>query len=59
VKGYPFEVALNTRTVAGVALIDQIKSLDWRARMTHDADEVSAVTLRAARQRIVTFLDVT
>src|ERR1051326_3048845 len=33
VKGYPFEVALpEGLAVSGVALADQIKSLDWRAR---------------------------
>ena len=32
-KGYPFEVALPPGLrVAGVALSDQLKSLDWRAR---------------------------
>lgn len=32
-KGYPFEVKLDPRAgVSGVALADQIKSLDWRAR---------------------------
>jgi mRNA interferase MazF len=32
-KGYPFEVALPTGLkVSGVALADQVKSLDWRAR---------------------------
>jgi mRNA interferase MazF len=33
VKGYPFEVALpDGLGVAGVALADQLKSLDWQAR---------------------------
>jgi mRNA interferase MazF len=33
VKGYPFEVALPVDApVSGVALSDQIKSADWRAR---------------------------
>lgn len=32
-KGYPFEVALPPGLrVSGVALSDQLKSLDWRAR---------------------------
>jgi mRNA interferase MazF len=32
-KGYPFEVALpEGLPVAGVVLVDQVKSLDWRAR---------------------------
>jgi mRNA interferase MazF len=33
VKGYPFEVRIDGNPlVSGVALADQIKSLDWRAR---------------------------
>ena len=32
-KGYPFEVPLpEDLAVSGVALADQVKSLDWRAR---------------------------
>lgn len=31
VKGYPFEVAISGKA-QGVALADQIKSLDWRVR---------------------------
>jgi mRNA interferase MazF len=33
VKGYPFEVALPPGAeVSGVVLVDQLRSLDWRAR---------------------------
>lgn len=33
VKGYPFETAIPTSgSLRGVALCDQIKSLDWKAR---------------------------
>ena len=33
VKGYPYEVDIPPgRTVSGVVLADQIKSLDWRVR---------------------------
>ena len=33
VKGYPFEVSLPSGlSLKGVALADQLKSLDWRAR---------------------------
>jgi mRNA interferase MazF len=40
-KGYPFEVALPPGlAVAGVALADHVKSLDWRARK---AARISAV----------------
>lgn len=32
VKGYPFEVIMDTEKVNGVVLSDQVRSLDWRAR---------------------------
>lgn len=32
VKGYPFEVVLSGGGAEGVALADQVKSLDWKAR---------------------------
>lgn len=31
-KQYPFEVMVNTQKVRGVALVDQIRSIDWNAR---------------------------
>jgi mRNA interferase MazF len=54
VKGYPFEVALPTGLKAeGVALTDQVRSLDWRARRAAylDALPPSAVALILARAR--------
>jgi mRNA interferase MazF len=32
IKGYPFEVLTKVGGKPGVALADQVKSLDWRAR---------------------------
>ncbi|WP_157493271.1 type II toxin-antitoxin system PemK/MazF family toxin [Desulfonatronovibrio magnus] len=33
VKGYPFEVQIvDNPSITGVALADQVKNLDWRAR---------------------------
>ena len=32
VKGYPFEVPVDTAELHGVILADQVKSLDWRVR---------------------------
>jgi mRNA interferase MazF len=31
-KGYPFEVKIDTGTINGVVLSDQVKSLDWQKR---------------------------
>ncbi len=32
IKGYPFEVALDTKSTKGVIFCDQVSSLDWKAR---------------------------
>ncbi len=34
VKGYPFEVPIQTKSVKGVVLSDHLKNLDWQARGT-------------------------
>ena len=51
IKGYPFEVAISGAR-RNVALADQIKNLDWRARNavkkgTATAEELDAVRTRA------------
>lgn len=57
-KGYPFEVPLPTDgRVNGVALADQVKSLDWNARHADFAEEVPPRTLREVRALIATLLD--
>jgi len=41
VKGYPFEVPLEgTRKTTGVALADQIRSIDWQARKVKIVDHL-------------------
>jgi mRNA interferase MazF len=48
VKGYPFEVAIpHGMAVTGVALADQVKSLDWRARK---ATRICAVPVEVVTQ---------
>ncbi len=32
IKGYPFEVIVDTDKIQGAILCDQIRSLDWKAR---------------------------
>ena len=51
IKNYPFEVAISGSR-RNVALADQIKNLDWRARNavkkgTATAEELDAVRMRA------------
>jgi mRNA interferase MazF len=43
VKGYPFEVALRgVDHVTGVIIVDQLRSLDWRARRAEPAGKAPA-----------------
>ena len=32
IKGYPFEVPINSVEVEGVILVDHVRSLDWKVR---------------------------
>jgi len=32
IKGYPFEVLIETKGIQGAVLCDQIRSLDWKER---------------------------
>jgi mRNA interferase MazF len=57
VKGYPFEVALDTRSDAsGVVLADQVKSVDWQARKARRKGRVSPAVLGAVSARIKALL---
>jgi mRNA interferase MazF len=51
VKGYPFEVALSGE-VASVALADQVKSFDWRARRATRKGRATAAELADIRAKL-------
>jgi mRNA interferase MazF len=45
-KGYPFEVILDgTKKTIGVALADQVRSVDWQSRKIKIVDRVSMTSL--------------
>jgi mRNA interferase MazF len=44
VKGYPFEVPVQTGSVSGVVLSDHFKNLDWQARSTSCTGEFASAT---------------
>src|SRR5712691_8581873 len=53
IKAYPFEVALPSGVgVVGAVLVDQIKSLDWRARRVSKAGRVSESTMAEVVARL-------
>lgn len=57
-KGYPFEVTLEgTKKTSGVALADQVRSVDWQARKIKVIDRVatSAITTILAKFKPLLF----
>lgn len=52
IKGYPFEVLISGNR-PGVALADQVKSLDWGVRKARHKGKVSAAELAEVRAKII------
>lgn len=53
VKGYPFEVALPLELkTQGVILSDQIKSLDWKARIVSYVETGSATLISEVQAKV-------
>lgn len=55
IKGYPFEVAVAGER-ANVALSDQVKSLDWRARKAQCKGRATATELGEVRARAIALI---
>ncbi|UFS67191.1 endoribonuclease MazF [Paracoccus denitrificans] len=56
-KGYPFEVVISQNPPSAV-LVDQIKSLDWRARKARHKGKVTAVELADVRAKLKALLQI-
>lgn len=48
IKGYSFEVIIDTKKIQGAILSDQIRSLDWKARKAKFATHLSDLILEDA-----------
>ena len=55
IKGYPFEVAL-AGSPPSVALADQVKSQDWRARHALRKGRASAAELAELRAKLIALI---
>lgn len=58
VKGYPFEVLTKVDGQEGVALSDQVKSLDWRVRKAKKKGTVPEEVLQDVRAKIKALLGI-
>ena len=59
VKGFPFEVELQHKTIQGVALADQVKSLDWTVRHAQKKGTASNDVVNKVRAKIKLLLKLT
>lgn len=57
IKGYPFEVAIAGK-IPNVALCDQIKSLDWRARNAQLKGRASPSEIDEIKEKIAVLLNI-
>lgn len=56
IKGYPFEVLLSGVGATGVALADQVKSLDWQARQAERKGVATMTEMAEIRSKIKSLL---
>ncbi len=55
-KGYPFEVSIESAKVSGVALVDQVRSIDWQARSIKIVGRANPTTVDEVRAKLATML---
>ncbi len=55
-KGYPFEVEMSGGDITGVALADQIRNLDWKARRTEFAEKTDPKIVADVRAKLKTLI---
>lgn len=56
IKGYPFEVLLSGNGATGVALADQVKSLDWKSRQAERKGQATSAELAEIKAKIKALL---
>jgi mRNA interferase MazF len=56
IKGYPFEVSVQVNDKPGVALADQVKSLDWYARRAKKEGSVEPTVLEEVLAKLEALL---
>src|SRR6056297_1888295 len=58
-KGYPFEVSLPEGTkITGVVLVDQGRTVDWKARKAEKIDSVPVETVKRVKVLLKTLLGI-
>lgn len=58
IKGYPFEVAISTKVIQGVALSDHLKNLDWKSRGVSLAGKAPSLVVAQVTANIAALLQI-
>ena len=56
-RGYGTEVVINTTNVSGVALVHQLKTIDWKSRKVEFADKIYGDTLKKIQDIAVSLIE--
>jgi mRNA interferase MazF len=56
VKGYPFEVAVNTEKIQGAILADQVRSIDWKDRKVSFIIKCDTPLLEETKEKLSTLI---
>jgi mRNA interferase MazF len=56
IKGYPFEVVLESEAATGAALADQVKSLDWQTRQAERKGKAAPTEMAQIKAMIKSLL---
>jgi len=55
-KSYPFEVEIETKEISGVALVDQVRAIDFNARKFRFVAQVTDLIIEEIKARFVTLV---
>ena len=56
VKNYPFEVLIKAKKIKGVVLVNQIKTIDWKARPIDFIEKISVSSLNEVLGKLRTLI---
>lgn len=57
-KGYSLEVSLKTSKISGYVLVDQIKTIDWKARHSQYITEASKAVVEEVLEKLNALLGI-
>lgn len=56
VKGYPFEVLVNTGKITGAILADQVRSVDWKERKVSFVSKSTVSVITEVKEKLAALM---